>query len=67
MVLLLAGGADVLSITFGVSVNVVLWMFRVLVFVLPVVTAWVAYHICKELKKEPEPAVTPTAAEPALD
>ncbi len=74
-VLLLAGGADVLSITFGVSVNVVLWMFRVLVFVLPVVTAWIAYHLCQELRKEPEPAVGPetepaagrAAAEPALD
>jgi ubiquinol-cytochrome c reductase cytochrome b subunit len=58
-VLLLAGGADVLSITFGVSVNVVLWMFRILLFVAPVVTAWLAYHICRELKKEPEPLIMP--------
>jgi len=70
-VLLLAGGADVLSITFGVSVNVVLWMFRVLVFVLPFGTAWVAYHLCTDLRKEPEPSAGEPAAapapEPALD
>jgi ubiquinol-cytochrome c reductase cytochrome b subunit len=64
-VLLLAGASDVLSITFGVSVNVVLWMFRILLFVLPVVTAWLAYHLCKGLRQEPEPIVMP--AEPALD
>ena len=63
-VLLLAGGADVLSVTFGVSVNVVLWMFRILLFVLPFFTAWLAFHICKELQKEPEPLVMPDEEPP---
>jgi ubiquinol-cytochrome c reductase cytochrome b subunit len=66
-VLLLAGGADVLSITFGVSVNVVLWMFRILLFVLPVATAWLAYHLCKGLQQEPEPMALPEVDVPAAE
>jgi len=78
-VLLLAGGADVLSITFGLSVNVVLWTFRVLLFVMPFGTAWVAYHLCRGLQNvegggngaaapdvAPEPAES-REPEPALD
>ena len=49
IVTFLAGGADVLSTTFGLSVNAVLWSFRILLFVLPVVSGWVTYKLCKEL------------------
>jgi ubiquinol-cytochrome c reductase cytochrome b subunit len=45
----LAAGADVLSTTFGLSVNAVLWTFRIAIFVAPVVAARVTYRLCKEL------------------
>ncbi len=45
----LGGASDVLSTTFGLSVNAVLWTFRIAVFVLPPVAAWGTYQLCKEL------------------
>ena len=49
VVLFLAGGNDVIAARFDLSVNAVTYVFRVLVFVLPVVSAVVAYRLCKEL------------------
>ncbi|CAN5909540.1 cytochrome bc complex cytochrome b subunit [soil metagenome] len=47
---LFGGGAtDVLATTFGLSVNAVVWGFRVAVIVLPVVAGWMAYRLCVEL------------------
>ncbi|HET6832906.1 MAG TPA: ubiquinol-cytochrome c reductase cytochrome b subunit [Acidimicrobiales bacterium] len=43
------GAADVLASTFGLSVNAILWTFRVLVLAVPPVVAWVTYRLCKEL------------------
>lgn len=69
----LAASSDVTATTFNLSVNVVLWSFRVLLVVAPVVTGWVAHSLCKELARrdadEPaEPAVTDEAApEPGGD
>jgi ubiquinol-cytochrome c reductase cytochrome b subunit len=48
-VLFLGGAADVLASTFTVSVNAVLWTFRIAVLVAPPITGWVAYRLCKEL------------------
>jgi ubiquinol-cytochrome c reductase cytochrome b subunit len=48
-VLFLGGAADVLAATFGLSVNAVLWTFRVAVLAAPPVFGWVAYRLCKEL------------------
>ncbi len=48
-VLFLAGGADVISVTFGLSVNAVLWTFRIALFVVPPLAAWVTYRLCLEL------------------
>ncbi|MGH9245665.1 MAG: cytochrome bc1 complex cytochrome b subunit [Acidimicrobiales bacterium] len=48
-VLLLAGAADVLSTTFALSVNSVLWFFRIALFAAPALTAWAAYRLCREL------------------
>jgi ubiquinol-cytochrome c reductase cytochrome b subunit len=45
----LGGGSDVLASTFGLSVNAVLWTFRVMVVAAPVVTGWVTYRLCSEL------------------
>ncbi len=45
----LGGAADVLSTTFGLSVNAVLWSFRFALFLLPPLAAWATYRLCKEL------------------
>jgi quinol---cytochrome-c reductase cytochrome b subunit len=49
VVLFLAGGNDVIAARFDLSVNAVTYVFRALVFVLPVVAAVVAYRLCNEL------------------
>lgn len=41
--------SDVLSSTFGLSVNEVLWTFRVALFVLPPIAAYITYRLCREL------------------
>ena len=48
-VLFLSGSSDLISSTFGLSVNAVLITFRVVLFVLPVLCATVTYRLCKEL------------------
>jgi ubiquinol-cytochrome c reductase cytochrome b subunit len=45
----IGGAADVLASTFGLSVNAILWTFRILVLAVPPVVAWVTYRLCKEL------------------
>ena len=45
----LGGGSDVVASTFGLSVNAVLWTFRVMVLTAPVVTGWITYSLCTEL------------------
>lgn len=45
----LGGAADVLSTTFGLSVNSVLWTFRFLIFLVPPIAAFATYRLCKEL------------------
>jgi ubiquinol-cytochrome c reductase cytochrome b subunit len=41
--------SDVLASTFGLSVNAILWTFRILVLAVPPVVAAVTYRLCKEL------------------
>jgi ubiquinol-cytochrome c reductase cytochrome b subunit len=48
-VLFLSGAADVMAATFGVSVNAILWAFRVLTLLAPPVVAWITYRLCREL------------------
>jgi ubiquinol-cytochrome c reductase cytochrome b subunit len=48
-VLFLAGGNDVLAARFDISVNVITWVFRVMLLVLPPITALLAYRLCREL------------------
>ena len=48
--LLVAGSSDVISITFGLSVNAVIWTLRVLLFVLPPITGRIAVQLCRELQ-----------------
>jgi ubiquinol-cytochrome c reductase cytochrome b subunit len=61
LTLLGAASSDVLAARFGLSVNSVIWTFRIAVFVIPVITGWVAYKLCKELQRRDAPA-TPSSA-----
>ncbi len=45
-----ASSTDVLANFFHVSLNEVLWFFRIAVFVVPVVSAAVAYQLCLEMQ-----------------
>jgi ubiquinol-cytochrome c reductase cytochrome b subunit len=45
----LGGAADVLASTFGLSVNAILWTFRVAVIVVPVIVGWFVHRLCHEL------------------
>ena len=47
----LAGAADVISVTFGLSVNAVLWTFRFALFLVPPVAAWATAKLCRELSE----------------
>ena len=48
-VLFLGGAGDVLAVTFGLSVNAVLWTFRILVLLAPPLVGWITYRLCREL------------------
>ena len=48
-ILFLGGAADVLSVTFGLSVNAVLWTFRIALFVVPPLVGWGTWALCREL------------------
>jgi len=56
-VLFLAGGSDVLSTTFGLSVNAVFQAFRIMLVALPVAGGWATYRLCKELSLRDGPVV----------
>jgi ubiquinol-cytochrome c reductase cytochrome b subunit len=45
----MGGGADVLAQSFGLSVNAVLWSFRVGLLLAPPLAGWVTHRLCKEL------------------
>ena len=45
----LGGAADVLSTTFGLSVNAVLWTMRFALFLLPPLVALATHRLCKDL------------------
>src|SRR5262249_52482291 len=67
LTLLGAASSDVLSARFGLSVNSVLWTFRIAVFVVPVIAGIVASKLCRELKRRDDPVATvstPLKAEP---
>jgi ubiquinol-cytochrome c reductase cytochrome b subunit len=58
LVLLGSASGDVVSAHFGLSVNTVIWIFRVAIIVVPPLAAWVAYILCKELRARDGPART---------
>ncbi len=45
-----ASSTDVLANYFHVSLNVTLWFFRVAVFVVPIIAAFVTYQLCLEMQ-----------------
>jgi ubiquinol-cytochrome c reductase cytochrome b subunit len=49
IVLFFAGGNDVIAAHFDLSVNSVTYVFRALLFVLPIVSGYLTYRLCKEL------------------
>jgi ubiquinol-cytochrome c reductase cytochrome b subunit len=49
LVLFLAGATDVLAVYFGLSVNSIVFSFRVAVFVVPVIVAVMTHRVCREL------------------
>ncbi len=55
-ILTLAGGNDVLAITFNLPIEAVTWFFRIALLVLPLLAAALAYRICVELQsRDPHP------------
>ena len=48
-VLFLAGASDVLSTTFRLSVNQVIWSIRVALLVAPIVAGMIAHRLCRDL------------------
>ncbi len=54
MVLFFASSTDVLANAFSLSLNFVLWAFRVLIFVIPPVAAYVAYKVAREASSAPK-------------
>ena len=50
-VLTLAGGNDVLALTFNISVDAITWFFRIGLVALPVLGGLVTYKICKEMQR----------------
>ncbi len=51
VVMFLGGASDIIATTFGVSVNSVLWSFRIAAFVVPPLVGWVTYSLCSELSR----------------
>ena len=51
-VLILAGSNDLIATQFAMSINDITWTFRVLLFVLPVVTFWATKRICLGLQRK---------------
>jgi ubiquinol-cytochrome c reductase cytochrome b subunit len=67
LTLLGAASSDVLSARFGLSVNSVIWTFRIAVFVVPTVAAVVAYKLCRELRRRDGPLPSALGDEPFIE
>ncbi len=64
LTLLGAASSDVLSARFGLSVNSVIWTFRIAVFVVPTVAGLVTYKLCRELRQRDGPLPPVEVREP---
>src|SRR5262249_30725756 len=54
-----AGSDDVLAVAFGLSVNELVWLFRIALFVLPLVVGAITYKLCQELQSRDGPFIDP--------
>jgi ubiquinol-cytochrome c reductase cytochrome b subunit len=72
LLIFVAGASDRVFVYLDLSYDVQLWFYRVASFVLPFVTAWIAYRACVELKagerveQEREAAIAEARADAAL-
>jgi len=48
--LTIAGGNDVLALTFNVPIEAMVWFLRIGLFVIPVIGGFITYKVCKELQ-----------------
>ena len=70
-----AGSDDVLAVAFGVSVNALVWAFRIALVVVPVVAGLLTWRLCVELQRysgpgagaEPPPADPLDAGDAEID
>ncbi len=51
-ILVLAGSNDIMATHFGLSINDITWVFRILFFVAPVVAFWVTKRVCLGLQRK---------------
>ncbi|MGH2749885.1 MAG: cytochrome bc1 complex cytochrome b subunit [Actinomycetota bacterium] len=49
-ILTIAGGNDVLALTFNVPIEAMVWFLRIGLFVVPVLGGYIAYRLCRELQ-----------------
>lgn len=52
LILMLAGSNDILATTFHMSINTLTYVFRVLIFLLPIAAFWVTKRICLGLQRK---------------
>ncbi len=58
-VLGLAGSNDVIAVSFGMSVNVLTYTFRILFIIGPIIAFLVTHKLCRELQRRDGPVVDP--------
>ena len=61
-VVFVAGAADRLYVSFGISYETLVWVFRVLALVLPLVVLVVTHRVCIELQRGDEVKLRQRAA-----
>jgi ubiquinol-cytochrome c reductase cytochrome b subunit len=59
LVMLGAASSDVIASLFGLSVNVVIWIFRISFFAVPVIVGILTDKICRELQLRDGPGLPP--------
>jgi ubiquinol-cytochrome c reductase cytochrome b subunit len=52
--LFVGGGTDVVAVTLNLSENAIIWFIRVGVVVVPAVSGYIAYRLCRELAAVPD-------------
>jgi ubiquinol-cytochrome c reductase cytochrome b subunit len=62
-----AGSDDVLAVAFGLSINALVWVFRVALFLVPPAMGALAYILCVELQRRDGRFVDPELVEAEVD